>query len=222
MTVIDYDRKFFFVKTIKTGSTSFEQWLLSDELSEHTLEAAPEVHSSHLYYSGRSLSRGRQSLLRSHATLNEIQSFIGERAMDFVGVTIVRHPLDKVVSLFWFELREINFLRDWLTKAPFPVVRASFAVWANFRKLKHISDYRRLDVGKGGGIQLIIRYEHLQHDLRKMVSEDVFGHLDPDHFPSLKTGFRRRKEPWKLYYTKKLLTRMRQIFEKDLAYFGYE
>jgi len=125
---------------------------------------------------------------------------------EYTKVTVERHPLDKVVSLYWWQThndRSVSF-KDWFDSSPD----------ARFTDFDLYGD-------KSGKLLVdnVIRFEEIQADYENLCRE-----LGLTIFPlgREKSGIRPNERVAIDYYTEEMLSRVRRIFDREIEAFGYD
>jgi len=224
--IVSHSHRFVFVKTKKTAGTSVEIALSraaapGDIITRLTQEdeefrracggvgpqneripisrwRLPEI---------RRLGHRRSPLFRNHMPARDIRRILPTPWDEYLTFTIVRNPWDAVVSAyFWFCGRHPGTT---ITLSDF--ISSGRATW--------IASWPILSDGFSVLPDEIVRYEHLQDDLRRLSA--ITG-LDPTQLPRAKSQFRNDRR----HYTELMSPRDRDSvasqFRIEIDRFGYE
>ena len=114
--LISHRKKFIFLKTAKTASTSveafFESWCLPEGEWEIS-HARPEYCSESGIIGERSVN-ARNAIWGNHMPADQIKNRIGTTIWEeYFKFTVVRNPFDKMVSGFYFFEKK---MKNWSTR----------------------------------------------------------------------------------------------------------
>lgn len=169
--LISYQHKYIFIAVPKTGTVSTESFLLEHD---NTL------------IQNRVIIDGKKKKVRGHATALEIKQIMGAEFDDFKKIAIVREPLSKMVSSYFFykngqPITSGNhnpypiYLRIGLTKI------LPFSLWAMVYPYKsnlgHLADQNNNPL-----VDYIGRLSNLEGDLKKILKK-IGLNLDNKDFP---------------------------------------
>ncbi|MEM7269461.1 MAG: sulfotransferase family 2 domain-containing protein [Pseudomonadota bacterium] len=217
MTLVSRRKKFIFLRTHKTASTSVERSLEPLCLPpDHPPRANRRVqHVSDAGIVGTHGGDENSNSWRVHMAASAVRCRLDRKVWaDYFKFTTVRNPYDQLVSMFFWQAAASG--HEDLVDEPFDRVRAKFGQWlptaqAHKNRLK-------MTIGPTYILDHVIFYEHLAEDFAEMA--EVFG-LPQKALPRHKSKTRRREEPFSDYYN----DASRRVVERDcgfeLAFFGY-
>jgi len=199
MVLVSHTHKFIFLKTRKTASTSVEMLLepLCAPPNHVVTEGTEALETDHGIIGTRLVPPGKRNALSrrwyNHMTAPEISSALGpERFNDYLKITTVRNPFDRLVSEFMYKnarrkRRPIGALIDRLVRKPSgkDANIRKFRKW--LRRGRWKSDYDILHVGGRFVPDILIRFENLAADLRTL-SDRLGVNLHADMLPVTKPG----------------------------------
>lgn len=188
--IICHSGRWIFLKTMKTGGSSIEL-ALNDYLRGNdictSIVPTPEQEGVPGYCRIRN-----EGTFRSHARYDEVIDAIGRDTFDsYFKFTIERNPWDKVVSLFWWKVRERLIWR---------MARKRFNRWVfnNLRDFRFSNESVYYQEGRSL-CDYVIRFENLQAGFEEV--SELIGLPDPSPLPRLKTRVRKHKDmPYQSYY----------------------
>jgi Sulfotransferase family len=216
--ILSHSRRFIFIKTLKTASTSIEVALRS--------ACGPEDVITPIGHKGEpSATRGPQNYLRgtgeretrsdgrsaplkdrdfyNHMPLRTIAAYVGDATIaNYRKIAFVRNPWDRQVSLYHF-YAAANRARD------------SFQEW--MAATKRLSCWDMITLNGELALDFIGRYESLSEDVARMCA---LLRISPLELPRLKTGFRPDKG-YHHYYTPELRDRVARHCAREIEAFGY-
>ena len=230
--IIDSSKKFIFIKTKKTASTSIEI-ALSSLCSEDAVVTAikPEDEAIRTRFnisSARNYRCGESQFLPSkevaqkfarrgfynHMSAWDVKRILKAQFEEYLKISIVRNPWDRVVSHYYWGIKDkgVNApsFKDYLRGTPENIN-------CNERLLFHPSKDKLL-------VDYVIKFENIEQDVKKIqkklnVDEDLFSIIQNS---SSKTNVRpKRTNPYELYcdYTSSLVE---MLCEKEIEYFDYK
>ena len=191
--IISHTHKFIFLKSCKTAGTSIEVFLSAycgpGDIITRIGEKTADWHKSkntNGYY--------------NHVGIAEVRSRCPEFG-DYFKFTAVRHPLDRMLSLYHWQNPKEDF-NKWLKGA------------VNLGKAAHLTQFYRI---KGEiAIDDYIRYEHLEEDLKR-----ICGILGLEYNSKYLLHYKKRdRKPFSITEESKNL--IREKFSHELIDFGYE
>lgn len=216
--LVSHRKKFIFLKTIKTGGTSVE---LALEPFCRAPDAPSPQHHSPEFVSPEGIvgARGHGVSGRpkyyNHMPASEVRGNVGQEIWDqYLKLTVVRNPYDKVVSWFWMHLHSSMRAK---CSEDFKLTRRVFQDWLkvmpNLPKDSNIYTIDREII-----CDKIIRYEALNEQV-----EDLFVNLELGgvNLPRLKARSRRRSEPHEEYYDVVSEEIVRNAYAFEIKNFGY-
>jgi hypothetical protein len=215
--LISRSLRFIYLKTRKTGGTSVEIYLepyCVDPASHAEVHNRAEAVSEWGIVGSRGSADGTWF---NHMPATRIRELIGDELWDaYYKFCVVRNPFDKVVSQFWFALTPQS--RETLEKTDFSLVRHAFNTWTV--QMQFPSDQWVYTIKGVPVVDRFIRFERLQADLG-----EVCRHLaipwQSERLGRYKGNYRRRPEPFSLYYAQESISRVRRTFAWELDHFGY-
>ncbi len=218
MTLISHRAGFIFLKTHKTASTSVEvalEPLCAPDGATTGAHYRPMLVSPAGIIGGRGkASEGAE--WRNHMSARSVRRGIGRRIWrDYLKITTVRNPYDRMVSMFWSRMDDSG--RDRMIAADFETVRAAFL---NFlHQAGPSNNMNKLTIGPRYVVDHVLYFETLADDFAALA-----GHLGLSDatLPRLKTDRRRRAEHWTDYYSDESRRLVRRSAAFELAFFGYD
>lgn len=165
MVMISHQRRFIFLKTRKTGSTSIEMMLEPwCAPPDHVVaEATHELVTDYGIVGARIFKSSRDATWRHHLAARHVEAHLGEAFWnDYVKLTSVRHPFARCVSLFYWRMS----LRDKEMPTGIDDNRARFREFVFEDKYK--SDFGITHVRGRYAIDDAFRLEHLNEDLERI------------------------------------------------------
>lgn len=222
--LISHTRKFIYLKTHKTASTSIEGYLERfcappGHMPEHS---QAEIKSEYGYIAGRAGQDFKGNFLRAHSEANLVRTTLGPDTFDrYLKVYAVRNPFDKVVSWFWFVMPpEIH--ED--VKDDFDKTRALFSAWLQMRpKLPVDAAYYRTKKGIFPAFR--IYYETLAEDMAALLRQIGAPQDEATTLPDWKSEYRfHRDRTFHDYYggNPALADIVLEAYRFDFRHFGYD
>ena len=159
--------------------------------------------------------------IRPHSTIPQIRQIVGNSVFeDYLKITIVRNPYDRVVSMFWWHLAQNNLSRkQTLESAPKTDIRRALGKWlnseSNFLKWAHLEKFA--NPALLGPNSLALRFEDLDNQCNLML--DQLG-IPPSYrtLPSHKRGVRPQRPNTGEYFnwsnSSKVIARFHWEFRK--------
>ncbi len=219
--LISHRYKYIYLKTVKTAGTSveiyFERFCV-DPAASYKERHFREPAISKLGVVGYRGPNINGQTWYNHMPAKRVSELLGQELWSkYFKFCVVRNPFDKVVSWFWFQLEDPD--RKELGRAPFPIVRKAFVSWA---RNAHFPRDRRVFMIDGEPVaDCFIRYETLAQGMRK-VCRKLKLPWEPARLGKYKTDFRVRNEPFSMYYDARTESAVRQTYDWELEYFGYD
>ena len=213
MTLICHSKKFIFLKTRKTGGTTLEMALQGfcapgQEVPERT----GYVETDHGVIGTRAYD-GIQAPVIEHMPARKVRAHVGpEIWRSYTKVSVVRNPYEKLVSEFYWQVRDaramsekeqIGAFRDW--------VRSDTRKWT-------LEDRNVVAINARLVAQQVVRYERFAEDIALLAERLDLGALKLLDF---KKGIRPRKIEIIHYYDKAAVNFVRRNFAFELSTFGY-
>jgi len=232
--IVSHSRRFIFVKTKKTASTSIEIALsgfcdagdivtpvsLIDETLRESLGYPPPRNST---LTVRQVLRGRRPRdwarmvlgrrspqFYNHIPASEIRRYVSESVWeDYFVFTFDRNPWDKVVSYYFWQYQ------DDATRPPF----CEFVRSREPEALQRTGGWPLYAHGDQLIVDKVFRYEDLDASMAEIAS--VLGLPQVPSIPRTKAHLRRDRRPYASYYAPDEADRVAQVFHREIARFGY-
>lgn len=220
--LVSHRHRFIYTKTMKTAGTSVEIFfedaalpLDSKILRGHQTEEIESLSG----VVGRRGKDVRNSKWYNHMPARDIRAYVGNNIWsDYFKFCVIRNPFEKAVSFWWHQIHRGEAC--YMVSADFSLVRASFSGWIK-RNIGRCVDRATYMINDQVVMDDFIRYETLLIDLER-ICERVAVEYKPEKLGSYKTGFRLRDEQFEAYYDKETSRIVRNAFEFELEYFGYD
>jgi Sulfotransferase family len=218
--IISHERRFIYVKTRKTASTSLEVFLASiagDDAVVTPIHPELETHHPRNYERLQNpvrecVRRLRKRRIRpgppfyNHVSARAIRWHVGSRIWDsYFTFTFERDPWEKTISRYYGQRaldRTKKDFRDYVLTEPLP---SDFSLYS-------------LD-GVSVGVDFVGRYESLRRDLRGVL--DHLGIGDEITLPVAKGSVRPRDATVASLYDPEMDARIESVFAKEISEFGY-
>lgn len=236
MVIVSHKHKFIYLKTIKTGGTSVECYLQQllgpqDICTPHGDGGSFVGQNS---YNGKCrnylkpgtrvnfTARTRLGTLTqkmrfwNHMPWQKVRDAVGPAVWNsYYKFTSVRHPWDKVVSMFWWQracqskvvpAKPIRTFRQWL-----------------FSTVKKSNDWHIYGNGNHLVVDDVVRLEHIYEDLRRILLKLVIPQEDIDQLPRYheKSKTRRDRQDYKKYHSARTQSHVARAFRNEISHFGY-
>jgi len=209
--LVSHSAQFIFLKTLKTGGTSVE-------LALQKLFLPQSVMRKQLYFedeTGIVGARGEQPSQENywhHMTALEVYRKLGYRTFNrYRRISIVRNPFDKVLSQFFFRLRQPE---------GFTADKAKFNDYVRTAKRLPV-DRQIYSIKKIICCTHLMFHERLQEDFNAVLRElSNGGHREAD-LGRHKAGFRDKSIPYQDYYDPASRDLVAKAFDFELENFGY-
>lgn len=217
--LLSHDKKFIYLKTLKTAGTSiealFQPFCLPPQADGVVTHHVDETVTDH----GIVGSRGYGTYTRfwNHMPAVDVRQLVGEATWDgYLKFCAVRDPFDKLVSWFWHRHMDVAAA---LEGAPFAEVRQAFIRFAA-DPANHVHDRHIYTLDGRICVDRMIRFEQLARDLAA-----VAGELGIDvatlPLPRFKTELRRRPEAFGLYYDAPTAALVADAYGFEIEMLGY-
>jgi hypothetical protein len=199
-------KKFIYLKTIKTASTSvesfFERYCLDPSLpysQEHSIAESITpfgVVSSRM--SGINLGKDK---FKNHMAAARVRDILGHEIFDsYHKFCVVRNPYDKAVSMYWWHIKANPAKRDLLVNSNFDVIREDFSKYLRAHAGAVRSDSEIYSLDCNICVDTILRYENLLVDLNGLC--DKLGiKFDSSQLKKYKSGARMCMREYQDYYS---------------------
>ncbi len=215
--LVSHRKKFIFIKTSKTAGTSVEaffekhcfpkgEWQLSHSRDQYIGETG--------LVGGR--EKGKHDILHSHMPAKGIKELVSdEQWASYFKFSIVRNPFDRLVSRFFFNMKNQGVYVSQLT---LPELKKAFD--ALVRK-QHYPILGALSLNNEIVTDFTIRYENLHDDL-KLVCEKLGVTYSETELPSFKSGIRDNRVTLQDLYTTELIAYVEAQYKTEIKTFGYQ
>ncbi len=222
-----HTKKFIYIKTKKTASTSVE--VLLEPFCLDSPRPAQELGDTIVSSSGIIGYRGRNwkgQAFYNHMPAADILAQLGSEVFwSYKKLCVVRNPFDKAVSMFWFLLSPQR--RQALQSAPFDAVRSVFGQFIGSEHGKfsqtgsnNCCDWYIYTIDDKVVADVVLRYETLASDLERFFS-GLGAAFDIGRMSFYKSGYRVRREHFAEYYDTEALGIAQNLFRKEIEQFGY-
>lgn len=216
--LISHPCKFIYLKTRKTGGTSVEIYF--EPYCVDPKNRAGDVHNRDAEISEWGVVGSRGSPSRpwyNHMPASEVRELVGEVVWrQYLKFCVVRHPFDKVVSYFWFDVAAP--IREALRGAAFSDVRQMFQHWTALGRFP--MDQEVYTIGNEVAVDRILRFERLEQDMGELCGR-LSVPWQPGRIGRFKSEYRMRREPFFEYYGPAAAARVREAFAWEMSFFGY-
>ena len=219
--LVSHDKKFIYIKTVKTAGTSMEvalqDYCLPPDVDLPVENVASEtVESEHGIVGARGPNVAASNRWYNHMPARQIKDQLPEEIWNgYCKICNIRNPWDKTVSWFHFRNPEVK------SKPQDEIV-------AEFRKFLTPANPENLSVGLDTHIYFIgdkpvadeyIRYDSMAEDYARICEK--LG-LDAKAVPELKRGPRGSKTiHYSEYYDDQLRDLVAKLYAKEIAAFGW-
>jgi hypothetical protein len=198
--IVSHSKRFIFIKTRKTAGSTLQK-----AFAEACAPGDILISSSPLLPAWASEPAELDSR-EVHAGKDWISERYPREWGEYTKISVERHPLDKIVSLYWWRVRgrkqPVPF-REWFDSTP-----------------DHFFSCFDLYGDKAGRIVVdqVILFEDLQAGY-----EQACRALKLESVPlgQEKSGFRPNSDSTDKYFTASMLTRVEDIFQREISAFGY-
>lgn len=226
--IVSHKHQYIFIKTRKTAGTSLEISLsgncgpddiitplaLIDETIRSNLgHRGPQnyiIEKKGFFNFIKSLF-GIQSSHYNHSPAYEIEKKIGKEIFaNYLKFCVVRNPWDRVVSLYYWRLKNPDFYKI--------DENISFSQFVKNTDAKILSDSHIYTLGNNSAVDIFIRYENLEQELNKVLSKLGLHNVT---LPNAKSGTRISKEHYSLLYDEESLTKINQVCAWEINFFNY-
>lgn len=211
--LVSHEKKFIYLKTIKTAGTSIEVALQkycapAGKFAEIT-SGAVETRMGIIGARGTGVKKFKWF---NHMSAEQVRAQLPGEVWDgYRKICNIRNPWDKTVSFFHFQFREVK------TEGP-EVFIGKFRDWLpNAKGIGQDTEIYFID-GKPVADDYI-RYDRLEADYAAVCEK--LG-IAPEPLPQLKTGERgQNKTPYQEYYTDELRDMVARAYDKEIQHFGW-
>ena len=177
--IISHKLKVIFIKPIKVAGTSF-QAALSEYCGENDIVCFSKRYEKHnLEKLQKFKTTFNNIFLKEHASAAVVKEIVPKDIWDnYLKVSIIRCPYDGHISLYYFLNKKL--------------LGKYFGLWTVTKhKLEFPMNMNRLCINNSLAIDFLIRYEHLDKDIKKLEMKiGCPGLLETFNLISEKTNFR--------------------------------
>jgi len=222
--LVSHRHQFIYTKTHKTAGTSvegyFERYCLPPDEEFHLHHYRPSYESEHGIVGSRGkLYRGENPKWWNHMPASLIRGELGDAVWSrYYKFCVARNPYEKVVSHFFWAMRQEGRPTVELFALPVDQLRERFDDWLS--KAQLIDDRERFMIGGEICMDDFIRYENLQADLER-ISRKLGIDYNPALMPEFKREFRPPGATAEALYTKQAREMIENTYAFELQYFGY-
>ena len=204
--IICRSRRFVFIRTRKTASTS-----MHSVLERHCVEGDVVV---------RKRLRGElvpftMTSGKTHGPLAYARQFVPRGEWEnYFKFAFVRNPWDQAVSRFWHE----HTFRARPPDAPFSKIRHDFRLWLELKR-KTIGIWHTL-TGKRGelGVDYVGKYETLEEDFQEVCRRVGIPYTV---LPRMQSDFRTNKTHYSCYYVPATRRLVAEAASSEIEEYGY-
>jgi len=205
--IISHKHRFIYLKTRKTAGSAFQIGLArhcgpDDILSEFHDEGTKETGYQ---------PRNHEGWI-AHQSAIVIAQRLPEAWRDYRKVVVVRAPLEKVYSYYWWQkmsdpgFGDKHTFEEWFWHSP------SAGHWHDPDVLAINGRYFEADV--------VARQERLQADFED-ATEVLFGQRDKTPLPRCKAAIRQDRRPASIHFTPRMLSALDRLFSAYCMRYGY-
>ncbi len=210
--LISHRKQFIYTKTAKTASTSvesyFEPYCMPE--GEWSFQHARDEYVSDAGIIGYRGSAGGEDQWFNHMAAADIREKIGMEIWNaYFKFTVIRDPFDKLVSGYFFSIRDTE-------QPPEPVT--GFRDWV--KNGGDVIDRHTYTIDGALCMDYYIRFESLTDDIRQVCTALQLPY-EPERLPTLKGGFREQAIPLAAFYDRHTRAIVEQKYAFELEHFGY-
>jgi hypothetical protein len=220
--LVSHLHRFIYLKSIKTASTSTEQYFEKYCMPPGEWEPAQEVmRPEYISETGMIGSRGLKyktsSTWNGHTRASLIKDYLDKTDPAIWGLyfkfVAVRNPFEKAISQYYMEKKwagqELMSMND---------EKSLFNNW--FLHGKYSTDAHIYPIGGNPVFDDIIRYEHIHTDIEKVCNKIGVPYLPfPDK--EAKDSIRPAEATPKFMFTRESINKITTEFSQELQMFGY-
>lgn len=191
--ILSHKYKFIFIKTKKVGGSSVS-WYFDPLLGPDDIRAI---------WPRKDKGKSGHFGFYNHMTVREFIDLKGEKLWnEYFTFTIVRHPIDRLISEYFWSNRS-----------------GKFSSFSQFIRSNHVRGTLNHPIitdanGKLASFDFIVRYERLPEDFDELLRQlKIIRYRD---MPKVKTGFRKDYRHWKVFVSKVDLEFIKSRFQKEL------
>jgi hypothetical protein len=222
--LVSHRRRFIYLKTFKTASTSVE--ILFEPECEPEGAAIPPRHDSVEHETAAGIVGGRMEgryageKWPAHITAAALRDKIGAEMFNaYLKFCVIRNPFDKVVSRWWWVMNRPGGQMP-AHDARFEEVRAAFNAWVMSPEPDFGYDRDRYTIDGEVCVQRFLRYENLWADIQDLCKELGITKMHSE-LGAYKSGIRFMREPFPFYYDEPAARKVASEFDWELKRFGY-
>ncbi len=230
--LVSHRKKFIYLKTVKTASTSVESFFEPDCMPAGTWHLdvfRPETVSADGIVGYRGVKQRKWFGLRRRRWFDHMPAKLVKRQLpadvwdSYFKFCVIRNPFEKVVSAFhffqWMETRGLHKMS--VGPAVSEIERFRQWVAVDVGKKRTILDRACYTIGDEVCVDYFIRYENLQHDVDE-VSKRLEIETGERELPNLVSRQRASQSPIAEYYDPATRKIVEQVFDFELRYFDYQ
>lgn len=206
--LVSHEHKFIYIKSKKTASTSVQDYL------------EPYCENGIIY---------RRSP-HAHMPARKVRKLVGEEIWnDYLKVTTIRNPWDKMVSLYYWSRAKTN--RKWYIRLRLlytwgsfknPAEKYSFKDFIKVRDSKDMANVDKHILLVDGKMPdyFFVRFEHLNEDMENLCQKIGIPY-NADELPKKKVG-KKNIKTYKDHYDEETRDIIERAYEWETKVFGYE
>jgi hypothetical protein len=224
MVLVCHPKRFIFMKTRKTASTSVEMYFERFCVPEGTFantEGVRQTISEVGIVGSRLKARRPEDKWYNHIGAREVRSMLGRATWDeYFKFATIRNPFSKLVSSYLFH----NRLAYPETEAEMARVRQDFDRYVRgswFKRRRWKNDRNIVAIGGKFQMDRLIRMEHLHEDVRS-VCERLGVEWEPSWLPHKKKTGGEKKFSVKDFYDPRLEDFVRREYDWVFALIDYQ
>ncbi|MGD9861582.1 MAG: hypothetical protein AB7S99_00055 [Pseudodonghicola sp.] len=213
MTLICHSKKFIFLKTRKTGGTTLEMALQGFCAPGRDLPERVGYVETEQGVIGTRAYDGVEAPVYEHMPARKVRAHVGPEIWNsYTKVSVVRNPYEKLVSEFYWQVREARAMSE-------PEQIGAFRAWlkSDVRKWT-LEDRNIVAINSRLVVQQVVRHERFAEDVVLLGQALDLGDLELVDF---KKGIRPRKIEIIHYYDREAVNYVRRNFAFELSAFGY-
>ncbi|MBN9889849.1 hypothetical protein [Salipiger abyssi] len=215
--LLSHEKKFIYMKTIKTAGTSVEV-----ALEPYCKPPAAQIaHDTDEHVSDYGIvgkrGTGQGEAYYNHMPAAQVRQKIGAEIWErYTKLCVIRNPFDKVVSYFWMQCAPT--LRKEIAEREFSFAREVFRHWMLVKPALP-NDRNVYCLAGEPALDRYLRYETLEQDYA-VLCRDL--DLEQETLPRLKSGPRLFKEHgYRDYYTRDVAGVVLRSYDREFGWFGY-
>lgn len=207
MVLISFEKKFIYIKTMKTAGSSVESFFgmfCCDDKKNYKYSDKTKSNISNNGIIGFRLFKDG-SKWEPHLKAHKILEYIGrEKFNSYIKFCVIRNPFDYLVSLYEYQNRHDKN-------------KISFKKFIFQNKLNNWDLY---NIDNKPVCDFYIRYENLEEDVRKLLKLLKIEDYNVE-IPKHKSGIRKNKN-YKDYYDLETRKYVENLFKNELSYHNYK